>query len=425
MSDPRASRRSARSRALGGAAILFVALALALGATGCAGLAGPAARAQEGCWPRFPYQEGWLGGDAAYSVPLSPTRSLWLFGDSFIGAPGAPDRVGARLVHNSIAITECEGGQLRIRYFWGEPRDGEPTAFLERAALEAAPAGAKAFWWIFGGFLHEGRLHLGLLEVEASEARGPLALPFRFTGSSLATIDNPQDDPRRWRVTVLPLARGPGAQPVSAFVVRPPHLYAFAFLDRGDGRHPRVLTRLPLARLSAEPESLPEAFETWTGEGGWKPGLRPELAQPVMDDNAAEMSVRHDPALGRWLAVYNFPDLAGSFPGTRPSDAVWLRSAPALEGPWSARRLLFRIPELAEGAPTDPNAGCYAAKEQPQFSRPGSITFTYVCNLFSGEGEDPYAVLRRLQRSMDLYRPVAAAVTIPWAPGEHAPADAP
>lgn len=74
---------------------------------------------------------------------------------------------------------------------------------------------------------------------------------------------------------------------------------------------------------------------------------------------------------------------------------------------------MFRIPELAPGPGADPNLGCYAAKEQPQFSRPGSLTFTYVCNLFAGLGQDPYEVLGRLQRSMDLYRPVAAAVTLP------------
>ena len=37
----------------------------------------------------YPYRQGWLGGDAAYSVPLSPGRTLWLFGDTFIGAPTA------------------------------------------------------------------------------------------------------------------------------------------------------------------------------------------------------------------------------------------------------------------------------------------------------------------------------------------------
>jgi hypothetical protein len=127
------------------------------------------------------------------------------------------------------------------------------------------------------------------------------------------------------------------------------------------------------------------------------------------------MSVRHHPESGRWVALYAHPDLGGRFPPARPSDAVWLRSAPAPEGPWSERRLVFRIPELAPapGAAADPNLGCYAAKEQAQFSRPGSVTFTYVCNLFTGPDEDPYRVLGRLQRRMELYRPVAATVTLP------------
>ena len=73
---------------------------------------------------------------------------------------------------------------------------------------------------------------------------------------------------------------------------------------------------------------------------------------------------------------------------------------------------MFRFPELAPGR-GDPHTGCYAAKEQPQFSRPGSATFTYVCNLFTGPGEDPFAILGRLQVQMDLYRPVPVTVTLP------------
>jgi hypothetical protein len=86
---------------------------------------------------------------------------------------------------------------------------------------------------------------------------------------------------------------------------------------------------------------------------------------------------------------------------------------------------VFRIPELAPDAPArDPNLGCYAAKEQAQFSRPGSVTFTYVCNLFAGADEDPYDVLRRLQREMDIYRPVPATVSLPAPPGAPAGAGA-
>jgi hypothetical protein len=384
-------------------------LALA-GGLACAGIGGPGVEAQRACWPRFPYQEGWLGGDGAYSVPLSPTRSVWLFGDTFVGRPGQADRVGASLVHNSIGISACRDGRFAIDYAWGRGSDGAPEAFLERPG--------PGWWWLFGGFVHAGRLYVGLLEVEDSAPRGALSMPFRYGGTALARIENPGDAPERWRAEMLPLARGTVGFPVSAFAVSAPYLYLFGWLDEADGRHPRMLARLPLAALEAKPADLPAALETFGRDGGWLAGFRPGEARIVMDDDASEMSVRHHAESGRWLALYNYPELDGRFPETRPSDAVYLRSAPAPEGPWSERRLVFRIPELAPGpeAAGDPNLGCYAAKEQPQFSRPGSLTFTYVCNLFTGPRQDPYEVLRRLQRSMDLYRPVAATVTLPELP---------
>ncbi|MEB2344963.1 MAG: DUF4185 domain-containing protein [Deltaproteobacteria bacterium] len=388
------------------------ALAGALaGGFACAGLGAPggpgAPPAQHACWPRFPYQEGWLGGDGAYSVPLSSRRSVWLFGDTFVGRPDQADRVGASLVHNSIGISECRGGRFAIDYAWGRAPDGTARAFLER------PGGSAGWWWLFGGFVHESRLYLGLLEVERSAPQGSLALPFRTGATALARIENPGDEPQRWRVEVLPLARGTAGFPMSAFALSAPHLYLYTWREEADGRHPRILTRLPLAALEATPAELPDRLETFAGDGRWLAGFRPGEARVVMDDSASEMSIRHHPESGRWLALYGHPELSGRFPGTRPSDAVYLRSAPAPEGPWSERRLVFRIPELAPGPGADPNLGCYAAKEQPQFSRPGSLTFTYVCNLFAGLGQDPYEVLGRLQRSMDLYRPVAAAVTLP------------
>ncbi|HEY8494037.1 MAG TPA: DUF4185 domain-containing protein [Myxococcota bacterium] len=389
------------------AALLLLA-ALAAGAPGCATLPGFAADAQQACWPRFPYRDGWLGGDGAWSVPLSRTRSLWLFGDTFVGRPDQHDRVGAQLVHNSLGVSECRNGRFAIEYVWGRGPDGAPRAFLEK------PDGA-GWWWPFGGFLHEGALYLGLLEVEGAPPRGPLGLPFRLRGSALARVSNPRDPPHRWRIQILPLARDAGAHPVSAFAIAEPYLYLFGFLDRPDGRSPRILARLPLAALAARAPDLPGALETWAGAQGWLPGFRPDQAAIVMDDDATEMSVRHHPESGRWLALYGHPAPDGPFPARAPSDAIYLRSAPAPEGPWSERRLVFRVPELAPdgAAPPDLHTACYAAKEQPQFSRPGSLTFTYVCNLFAGPDQDPWPILARLQRRMELYRPIAASVTLP------------
>jgi hypothetical protein len=393
-----------------------VVLALAGGGACATRSAAPGDRhVERSCWPQFPYRDGWLGGDGAYSVPLADGSSLWLFGDTFVGAPGSTDRAGSSFIHNSVGRSTCHAdGRFEIEYFWGRGEGGAPRALLDRARLDP-DAGADAetgWWWLQGGFVHAGRLYVGLLEVAPSPPHGTLAIPFRVTGTALAVIDDPAGDPRSWRPRVLPLSRGADGFPLAALVVQGTHLYLFGFVDREDGRLPRFLSRLPLSSLDTATPDLPRAIETLGRDGRWLAGLDPAAARIVMEDSATEMSVAFHKPIGKWLALYNYPDVGASFPKSRPSDAVYVRTADALEGPWSAPRLAFRIPELAPGA-GDPNTGCYAAKEQSQFSRPGSATFTYVCNLFTGPGEDPFAVLRRLQRQMQLYRPIPVTVTLP------------
>jgi len=374
---------------------------------GCAGLSARGPDAGR-CWPEFPYRDGWLGGDAAYSLPLSGSETLWLFGDTFVGEPGATDRRGAAFVHNSIARSRClPDGRWQIDYAWGRAPDGTPRAFLERP-------GSGAWWWLFDGFLHGERLYLGLLEVESAPPRGPLALPFAFSGVKLARIPNPRDDPEDWRVELVTLAPGSRALPASAMVVDAPYVYLFAFLDRGDGRHPRALARLPLAALDGETRDLAPALEYLALDGAWKPGLDARDARLVMDDTATEMSVRFHPGLARWLALYSYP-VGDASPGAARSDAVWLRTAAHLEGPWSERRLLFRVPELdpAYAGGYDPDTGCYAAKEHPQLSSGDRLVVTYVCNLFAAGGGDAGEAFARLLVEMHLYRPIPVALDLP------------
>lgn len=389
----------ARWLPLGGLAALLM---------GCAGL--PVAESGSApCWPAFPYRDGWLGGDAAYSIPLSDSETVWLFGDTFVGKPGQADRQGSAFVHNSVAVSRCHaGGRWEIDYAWGHAPDGTPHAFLERPVPET-------WWWLFDGFLHDGKLYLGLLEVERIPPSGPLAMPFGFTGVQLARISNPRDEPEDWKAEEVALSSEPGALPAGAMVVHGAHVYFFTFLQRADGGYPRALARLPLRALDAGARDVSADLEYLARDGSWKRGLDPDDVHVLMDDAATEMSVRFHPGLGRWLALYNYPDLSGTFPETPPSDAIWLRTAERLEGPWSERSLLFRIPELdsAYTGGHDPNTGCYAAKEHPQFSSGERLTITYVCNLFTGRGQDPNEILRRLIVDMGLYRPIPVGVNLP------------
>jgi hypothetical protein len=135
-----------------------------------------------------------------------------------------------------------------------------------------------------------------------------------------------------------------------------------------------------------------------------------------MNDNASEMSVSWRPELQRWLATYSHPNAEGRLASRGPSKHVFVRTAQSLEGPWSEPVELYPVPELSTPAASDPDTACYAAKEHARFGREGSVTLTYVCNLFTPPGGDANAVLGRLLRDMSLYRPQTTTVQLPVEP---------
>ena len=161
------------------------------------------------------------------------------------------------------------------------------------------------------------------------------------------------------------------AYPSATAVVDGGYAYLFA-LDEKDAR-PMLLTRIPLAGLDTPARNLQYLANAGKKMGTWEPGFKPKEAMPVMDRGTSEMSVRYHPDLKQWLAVMRSPDLS--------SDAILLRTAPAITGPWSAGEVIFHIPEMQKDSPGyDKNVFCYAGKEHPEFEKPGSLVITYVCN---------------------------------------------
>ena len=103
---------------------------------GCAALTPPASddRVVAACHPAFPDQDGWYGGDAAWSIPLeasgAATRSLWLFGDSFVERAESPGGRSYPFVHNAIGLSACDAASgFRIRFHWGGDADS-PRSFF-------------------------------------------------------------------------------------------------------------------------------------------------------------------------------------------------------------------------------------------------------------------------------------------------------
>jgi hypothetical protein len=377
---------------------------------------------QSECLPEFPDHDGWYGGDAAYSVPLPIDEgriSLWLFGDTFVQHPDTPRERTYPYVHNTIGISRCEpGGVWSLETFWHQDEAGTPRAFFmpdpgadwTRAAIQET--GSLPYYWLFDGFIAHDVLFVGLLRVAHSEPRGPFNLPFKLVGMDLARIENYRDAPTDWRIQISTLSNDTHAFPGSAFVMTTSHLYTFAFFDRGDGRTPRILSRLELDELAHWQPDLSDSLEYLTSDSRWKSGFEPSKARIVMDDDVSEMSVHFDSLLRTWIAVYSVSTSTDEI-GT--TTAIQIRTARDLEGPWSKPERLILIPETAPGhaRSTDENLFCYAAKAHPQFSSPGELVVTYVCNLYAKNASETLSVLERLRESTDLYRPRAIPVAIP------------
>ncbi len=112
-----------------------------------------------------------------------------------------------------------------------------------------------------------------------------------------------------------------------------------------------------------------EAWRYWDG-GDWSADL--DDAVGVFDAHTM-LSVHHNAHLDRYLALYNRP----------MDDRVYLRTAPALEGPWSGDQAAF----WAE--PSHDGASAYGAMAHPELDREDGrfVYFSYFRSPADQEGE--------------------------------------
>jgi hypothetical protein len=315
------------------------------------------------CSPAFPLQTGqplgWEGADAAYSIPLPDGRDVWIFGDTLYG----PNRVVVgqepRMVHNSLGISSCKDG-WRLDYVVKHDAAGSAISYF-------SPAGAKHWYWALDGFYANGDLWVTLLCLRHPSKSATAGLDFETCGSDLAQVSHLERSPQEWQVSIHPLvADGVKAYPSAATVVDGKFAYLFALYE--SGTRPLLVTRVPLAGLTAPAKNL----HYLAADGTWKPGFDPANAKQVMTHGSPELSIRYHPALNKWLAT--MVDPAGF------SDKVLLRTAPNLAGPWTEGDVIYHMPEMQPGLAHVNSVFCYAGKEHPEFEAASDLVFTYVCN---------------------------------------------
>lgn len=328
------------------------------------------------CTPKFPYKDGWLGADAAYSIPLSGERSLWLFGDTFVRGDSKQERAGSRMVPNSVALATCNDGAWDIRYSWGGAADAKPRPFFDSGST-------KFDYWPMDGFLYNGGLFVALTKVQKNGG-GPFG--FQYVGVDLAEVADVSKPPEQWRIQYHPLASGTTAFPGVSINVSEGYAYLYAVLE-GDAHkgHPMIVARLPLSRLK-DPAA---AIEYLSQKDGWRSGLDWKDAKIVMATGATEMTVRYHPELKKWVAVLGKPRFL--------SNDVVLRTSDSLLGPWSEDRTIYPMPEMeAKTEGYDKDTFCYAAKEHPEYAASG-LLMTYACNSFD---------FKKQLADLKIYRPI-------------------
>ncbi|HEY6394779.1 MAG TPA: DUF4185 domain-containing protein [Candidatus Binataceae bacterium] len=332
------------------------------------------------CVPSFPYTDGWLGGDAAYSVPIGEGRDVWLFGDTFVGRADQKTRSGATIVSNTVAVTSCEAGHPKVHYYWNDA--GKPVAkpFFDSKTSEFR-------YWPLDGFYYRGALYVCLIQI--AEKRGDGQFGFHGAAVALAKVSGTAKDPDQWEIEYRKLFSGDVSFPGVSAVVSGDYAYLYAAIDDSTRKlHPIILTRIPLAGLDRPSEQIEYLANSRT----WKKGIVWQDARIIIKRGAAEMSVRYHPALNKWIAVQA---------NTPPSRELVLRSAPALEGPWSEPQAVYSFPEMTPGQRQyDKDTFCYAGKEHLELS-PSQAS--YVCNSFE---------FRKQVENLDIYRPMIVPLGI-------------
>ncbi|MFW6027505.1 MAG: DUF4185 domain-containing protein [bacterium] len=346
------------------------------------------AEAAERCAPWFPIKQGWLGGDAAWSVNLPEGRVLWLFGDTFIGRADVEDRRRAAFISNSIALSVCRGGAFYLTYYWGGRRGRPAPVFVPP---EAKKTKHSVHYWPLDAFTHNGALYVFLSRVRTIDPDSPLG--FTVEGVDLAQIENPELPPERWRITYRKVLHGRAALPGAAVLKRKHHVLLYTPLTRGaNSKHSVALARLPYGGLDAPGEHL----QFLARDGVWRAGFDARAARRIMARGATELSVQETED-GRFMAVMSEADF--------PADRIVLRTAPAPEGPWSEDVAVAVIPErMTARGERRMHVFCYAAKAWEPASRITTLMVTYVCNSTDTE---------LLMEDMSLYRPRTRRIPLP------------
>lgn len=308
----------------------------------------------------FQQTNGWIGGDGAYSVALTPERTLWLFSDTWVGEVRDGHRTNATIVNNTLALQDGRGAEAKLRFIVRRDAEGKPVAFL-------TPEDKRGWFWLQAGACIDQQLYLFLAQIEKTDASGVFG--FRQIGESLGIVTNPLAPPLEWRIEQrkLPCAEftaGRRRTFGAATLVDGGYLYVYGTDD--DIRSGELERYLTAARVPTNRVADFSAWRYYAG-GQWSADYRE--ASQLASSMATECSVSFLPKLGDYVLVYTDQGL---------SPKIQVRTSRTPWGEWSEPMTIYRCPEMSE----DERIFCYAAKAHPSLGADDALMVSYVANAY-------------------------------------------
>jgi hypothetical protein len=306
----------------------------------------------------FTRNYGWSGGDIAHTVPLSDSMTLWLFGDSWIGPVINNQHLYADMISNSVAIQYGKvADKNNIKFYYGR-KDKKPVPLF--APLD----GRGAYWLSFGGIKTKNSLYLIVSQIIKKENDNSI-WGFESIGNFILTIDNPFDEPTKWRVGTERIPFFINTEDIEIDFGIPQfikdsyiYIYGVEFNKKKNDRY-MLLARVPEEQLLN--------FDTWKfyTKGNWANDFK--KADKLCNHFGAEYSVCYHPYLNKYITIYSELGL---------SEKIMMRTSLKPEGPWSKQEEIYKTPEMS----WDKTYFCYAGRGHIELSGLNDLLVSYVCN---------------------------------------------
>ena len=307
----------------------------------------------------FYNEKGWTGADGSYSVALADNVTIWLYSDTWIGDIVDGKHKNAAMVNNSIGLQRGKDpSTASVKFFWHRTKERKPAAFIR-------PADGVGWFWISDGVVADEKLYLFLMQMVKTGEKSVFG--FRHIGTWLGEVENPHDEPPKWRIYQHRIPWGRFSKDGNLFfssaVMRDgDFVYIYGGSEdwnKGMSGRSMVVARVPYKRIAD--------FEQWRffSDGNWKADVNG--ISELFNGTATEYSVCYQAAIKQYVAIYTENGM---------SKNIMMRFSPTPVGPWSSAHKIYECPEYK----WHKTYFCYAAKAHPEISGKDGLIITYVCN---------------------------------------------